>query len=274
MSNVDRIGTFRFDKVLSVSLNVGKDVSEDDPRPTYIKFVALLHLSEFWDAETSEWVDWMDADVETAAYLTLNFFSKKSKEIEDFSLCEKVKEVFGWDGGSYKVLCTSDYGEVKGQVRFEDETYDKAKVPFKVVWLDTYDATPGRQLRQITGDDLDKVDKLMASHLQKSSKPAKAVSAKRKGNGKSGSVAARTALDGKKPPKAPKAPKTTAAVGTCTSDDAYQACFNLKRDDVTKERLDELWVKMVGQVDEDEAKITEEQWYEIKEKLLKVTAKV
>jgi len=43
---------------------------------------------------------------------------------------------------------------------------------------------------------------------------------------------------------------------------------------VTDERFDELWVKMVAQVSEDEATITPEQWFEIKEKLLKVTAKV
>ena len=257
---VDRTGTFRFDKVLSTSLIVGRDVSEDNSQPAYVKFVALLHLSEFWDTEASEWVDWADADVEVVAYLQLCFFDKKIKKQAEWSSCKKVKEVFGWDGSSLNALCDGDYGEVKGQVRLEDDTYDKAKFPFKVAWLDTFDATPGRQLKPTSKEDVDRADKLLAGVFTSTKAPTKAVSAKGKGKGK-----------GKgKPPKAPKA----TAVGKCTNQEAYDACYSLKRDDVTDKRLDELWVKMVAQVSEDEATITPEQWFEIKEKLLKVTAKV
>lgn len=271
MSNqVDRIGTFRFDRVNSVGLSSGKSVSEDDPQPRSITFSALLHLSEFWDEETSEWVDWADADVELVAYLPLHFFDKKTQEQAEFSVRKKVVEVFGWDGASFKTLCDGDYSETKGQIRLEDDTYEKARSPFKVVWLDGYDATPGRQLRQITGDDLKDLDKIMARHLQKSAKPAKAATVKKT-----------TKKTTKKPAGRPKAPKTTATsktktepVGTCTLDDAYNECYALKRDDVTEEQLNELWQKFVAEVNEDESLITEEQAFEIKTKLLKVTAKV
>ena len=269
-NQVDRVGTFRFDKVLSVGLSSGKPVSEDDPQPRSITFSTILHLSEFWDTETSEWVDWADADVEIVAYLPLYFFDKKTKEQTEFSIRKKVAEVFGWDGGSFKALCDGDYGEVTGQVRFEDDTYEKAEFSFKVAWLDTFDATPGRQLRQITGDDLKDLDKLMARHLQKSAKPTKAVSAK-------GTKAAAKAAT--KPKGRPKAPKTAvlvapAVVGKCSADDAYNECDRLKQDDVTEEVLQALWVVEAAKVNVDEAKITEEQWYVIKTEVLKQVSKV
>ena len=185
MSNqVDRVGTYRFDKVLSIGLSAGKSVSEDDPQPRSVTFSALIHLSEFWDAETNEWVDWADADVEVTAFLPLYFFDKKTQEQAEFSIRKKVVEVFGWDGVSLKTLCDGDHSEVTGQVRFEDDTYEKAKFPFKVAWLDTFDATPGRQLRQITGDDLKSLDKIMASTLKKTAKPAKAATGKGKPAGR------------------------------------------------------------------------------------------
>lgn len=279
---VDRVGTFRFDKVLSVSLNIGKDVSEDDPQPRSITFSALLHLSEFWDIETSEWVDWADADVEIVAFLPLHFFDfKKTQQQEEFSIRKKVVEVFGWDGGSFKALCAGDYSEVKGQVRLADDTYEKAKFPFKVEWLDTYDATPGRQLRQITGEDLNKLDKLMAGKPASTKAPVKAVSAKGKGKvaGKaSGKPAAKATL---RPKGRPTTPKTTtpevtnsAPVGKCTLDEAYDACFSLKRDDVTEDDLNERWRNLVATYNADETKITPEECFKIKETLLAAISKV
>lgn len=266
MSNqVDRVGTFRFDKVLSVSLNIGKDVAEDDPQPRSITFSALLHLSEFWDTETSEWVDWADADAEIVAFLPLNFFDfKKTKKQAEFSIRKKVEEVFGWDGASFKALCVGNYSEITGQIRLVDDTYEKAKFPFKVEWLDTYDATPGRQLRQITGEDLDKLDKIMAGKIQKSAKSVKAVTVKGRGKGK-------------KPAGRPTAPKTGAdaeAVGKCTADDAYNECFALKRDDVSQDDLNELWEAAEAAVNVDANKITEEEYFVIKTDILKKIGKV
>ncbi|KKL28288.1 hypothetical protein LCGC14_2376630, partial [marine sediment metagenome] len=105
--------------------------------------------------------------------------------------------------------------------------------------------------------------------------PTKAMSAKGKGK-KVGAKAPTTKGKGKGRPVAPETttPETTTPVGKCTLDEAYDACFTLKRDDVTEERLNELWVKFVAQVNADETMITDEQAFEIKEKLLKVTAKV
>ena len=263
MSNqVDRTGTFRFDKVLSVSMSSGKAVSEDDPQPRSITFMALLHLSEFWDTESSEWVDWADAGVEVVAFLPLYFFDKKTKEQAEFSIRKKVVEVFGWDGGSFTALCNRDYIAVKGQVRFADDTYEKAKFPFKVEWLDTFDATPGRQLRQLGKDDLKDLDKIMASTLKKTSKPIKAVSARGKGK-----------AAGK-----PTTPKPTAAVvGKCTSQEAYDAVYALsgatEGDDIEKD-LNKRWTNVVATYNVDETQITEQEWFEIKELLLKALSKV
>ncbi len=262
-SQVDRTGTFRFDRVNSVGLSSGKPVSEDDLQPRSITFSALLHLSEFWDEEDSKWVDWADADVELVAYLPLHFFDKKTQEQAEFSIRKKVAEVFGWDGASFKGLCEGDYSETKGQVRLEDDTYEKAKYPFKVAWLDTFDATPGRQLRQITGDDLKDLDKLMARHLQKLAKPAKAATVKK--------------TSAKPPAKPLKPPKTDAVVGKCTDQEAYTECFALsgsKGGDELEKALNVVWAEEVAKVNVDEAKIKDEEWFEIKTKLLKVIAKV
>ena len=262
---VDRIGTFRFDKVLSTSLSSGKPVSEEDPQPRSITFMALLHLSEFWDTETSEWVDWTDADVEVVAFLPLYFFDKKTKEQEEFSIRKKVVEVFGWDGGSFKALCAGDYSEVTGQVRLEDDTYDKAKFPFKVAWLDTFDATPGRQLRQITGDDLDALDKLMAGKMASTKAPTKAVSAKGKGRPKGRG----------KPPAKP--PKTETPVGKCTSQEAFDEVYGLsgaEEGDEPHEKLNKRWQEVIAEINADEDAITPEEWYGIKETLSKEFSKV
>jgi hypothetical protein len=278
MSNVDRVGTFRFDKVLSIGLSAGKPVSEDDPQPRSITFSALIHLSEFWDTEESVWVDWADADVEVTAFLPLHFFDKKTSEQAEFSIRKKVVEVFGWDGASFKTLCDGDYGEVTGQVRFEDDTYEKAKFPFKVAWLDTFDATPGRQLRQITGDDLKSLDKIMASTLKKTAKPAKAATVKKtakmvKGKA-SGSfqVNATANATGR-----PTAPKTDAIVGKCTGQEAYDECFALSGSeggDELEDKLNQVWTEEAAKVNVDETKITDEEWFEIKGRVSKRTSKV
>lgn len=265
-SQVDRVGTFRFDRVNSVGLSSGKSVSEDDPQPRSITFSALLHLSEFWDEEDSKWVDWADADVELVAYLPLHFFDKETQEQAEFSIRKKVVEVFGWDGASFKGLCDGDYSETKGQIRLEDDTYEKAKYPFKVVWIDTFDATPGRQLRQITGDDLKDLDKLMARHLQKSAKPAKAATVKK--------TAKKTT---KKTTKPPTPPKTAAVVGKCTDQEAYTECFALSGSeggDELEKALNIVWAEEVAKVNVDEAKISEEEWYIIKEQVSRRTSKV
>ncbi len=279
MSNqVDRVGTFRFDKVLSIGLSAGKSVSKDDPQPRSITFSALLHLSEFWDTEESKWVDWADADVEVIAFLPLHFFDKKTQEQAEFSIRKKVVEVFGWDGASFKTLCGGDYSETIGQVRFEDDTYDQAKFPFKAAWLDTFDATPGRQLRQITGDDLKDLDKFMARHLQKSAKPAKAATVKGKGKGKgkitNHGVHASTAT---KPPAKPTATKTDAVVGKCTDQEAYTECFALSGSeggDEIEKLLNVVWSEEVAKVNVDETKIKDEEWFEIKGRVSKRTSKV
>ena len=263
-NQVDRVGTFRFDKVLSVSLSTGKSVSEDDAQPRSITFMALLHLSEFWDTESSEWVDWADAEVEVVAFLPLHFFDKKTNQQEEFSIRKKVVEVFNWDGGSFKALCDGDYSEVTGQVRFEDDTYDKAKFPFKVAWLDTYDATPGRQLRQLGADDLKDLDKIMAGTLKKSAKPVKAASAK-KGSKKPA---------GRPTTKVTNPKRDNKLAGKCSADVAYNECFSLKRDDVTEDDLNERWQNLVATYNTDETKITEEEWFKIKTTLLAAISKV
>lgn len=274
-SQVDRTGTFRFDRVDSVGLSAGKSVSEDDPQPRSITFSALLHLSEFWDEEESKWVDWADADVELVAYLPLHFFDKKTLEQAEFSIRKKVVEVFGWDGASFKTLCDGDYSATKGQVRLEDDTYEKAKSPFKVAWLDTFDATPGRQLRQITGDDLKSLDKIMARTLQKSVKPAKIATVKMVAKKTSEKPVSRPVVPTTPPPA--EITETVEPVGGCSADDAYNECFALSgavEGEPSGNKLNTVWKEEVKEVNIDETQITGEQWFEIKGRVIKRTSKV
>jgi len=214
--------------------------------------VLALKAAEVYDPEGQEYLPVDDEHDEITAYLIL--ISSKDKETRS---AQQLKKITGWDGASFVDLHGMDLTDVPLSWRVEERTYE-GNTTLQVQWVDVPDATPGKTVQKITKEDAAALQARYAPVLAATKAPTKAVSAKGKGKGKG------------KPPKAPKA----TAVGKCTNQEAYDACYSLKRDDVTDKRLDELWVKMVAQVSEDEATITPEQWFEIKEKLLKVTAKV
>lgn len=216
----------------------------------------VLLAEEVYEQETQEWLpaDFEDAEI-------TGYFQLKGHEKQELAASKQLVKITEWDGQSLLDLLEMDLAGVPIQWRVEENTY-KDNTSLKVTWIDPVGAIPGRSVASIS---IDEVKALQAEFSYKTS--IKAVSAKGKEKGKD-------APKTKGKSKPPKAPKATTPVGKCTDQEAYDACYSLKRDDVTDERLNELWVKMVAQVNEDEAAITPEQWYEIKEKLLKVTAKV
>lgn len=228
--------------------------------------VLALKATEVYDAEGQEYLPVDDEHDEITAYLIL--ISSKDKETKS---AQQLKKIIDWDGASFVDLHGMDLADVPLSFEVQENDY-KGNMTLKVNWVAEPDATPGRTVSKITKEDAAALQARYASVLASTKAPAKAVSAPARGKGKGKGKATTTKGSGR--PKPPTAPKTTAPVGKCSADDAYNECFSLKRDDVTKDRLNELWQKFVAQVNEDEAKITEEEWFEIKEKLLKVTAKV
>ena len=175
-----------------------------------------------------------------------------------------------------------DLTDVELSWRVEENTYED-NTTLQVAWVAEPDASPTRTVSKISKEDAQALQARYASVLAATKTPTKAVSAKgKKGAKATAKVTSEKVTKGKKPAGRPTAtkPKVTpevthsAPAGKCSADDAYNACYELKRDDVTEERLNELWQKMVAKVNADETKITEEEWFQIKEKLLKVTTKV
>ena len=220
--------------------------------------VWMLKASEVYDEDGQEFLPADSEADEITAYLCM--FNHDGKE--NFNN-PKIKKITGWDGGDFNDLSEMDLTDLELSFRVE---YGKGDYTDRlgVNGVDVPDASPTRTVTKLDKAAIDALQAKYAPAMAKTKAPVKAVSAKGKGKDKPTAAA-----KGKKP-KPPKA----AAVGKCTDQEAYDACYNLKRDDVTDERLDELWVKMVAQVNEDETAITPEEWYAIKEKLLKVTAKV
>ena len=215
--------------------------------------VLALKATEVYDNENQEYLPVDDEHDEITAYLIL--ISSKDKETKS---AQQLKKIIDWDGASFVDLHGMDLADIPLSFRVEENTYE-GNTTLQVQWVAEPDATPGRTVSKITKEDAQALQARYAGILAVNKTAPKAVSAKGKGKTKS---------------KRPTASKATAPAGKCSADDAYQACYSLKRDDVTEERLNKLWTKMVGQVNKDEAQITDEQWFEIKEKLLKVTAKV
>ena len=170
MSNtVDRIGTFRFDKVLEIGVSLTKN--------KFPSFNIRVRLSEFFDEDEGKWVDWLPGDVEQTAYFTLFGKDKKTEKIGPCLNHAQVMKVFNWEGKSFQILSNDDYSKIKGQLRIGNNTYDGAKSSFQVDWMDVFDADPVRQLRKLEADELKGLDKDFAHLLQSTGKAATVASA-------------------------------------------------------------------------------------------------
>lgn len=229
--------------------------------------VWALKATEVYDEEGQEYLPADDEHDEITAYLIL--MSYKDKETKT---AQQVKKVLAWNGASYVELAEIERTDVPLSFRIEYGKGDYSN-QLQVSWVAEPDASPTRTVSKISKEDAAALQARYAPVLAATKAPTKPVSAK-----KGKKTAAKTPAKGKRPtaPKTTVVPEVThsAPVGKCSADDAYNECFSLMRDDVTLERLNELWTKFAAQVNKDETAVTDEQWYEIKTKLLAVTAKV
>jgi len=165
---VDRTGTFRFNKVLEAGVGAKAD---EKGKTTNVSFNVRLLLSEFWDEQEGVWVDWTAGEepVEISAYFYLFGTSKKTGKKGPTINHTQVMKVFGWDGRSFQVLANEDYSETKGQVRINENDPEYAeRNPFQVAFIDVFDADPSSQLRKLDPAGLKKLDAEMAMLLQSS----------------------------------------------------------------------------------------------------------
>jgi len=165
---VDRTGTFRFNKVLEAGVGAKTD---ETGKTTNVSFNVRLLLSEYWDEQEGVWINWSEYEVELSAYFYLFGVNKKTGKKGPTINHTQVMKVFGWDGRSFQLLANEDYSETKGQVRIQDNDPEFAeRNPFQVAFLDVFDADPSSQLRKLDPAGLKKLDAEMAMLLQSSGK--------------------------------------------------------------------------------------------------------
>lgn len=237
--------------------------------------VLSLQSREVYDPDSDSWLPADSENNEIMAYLVL--IDSKDKETLN---AKQLKKVTGWTGASFVDLSEMNLIEVPIQFRVEARTY-KENTTLQVTWIDTVDAPPFRTVSKLDKNEVVALQQRYAQVLSATKAPVKPVSAPAKtptkapAKGKATSKASKPPTKPKsttKPtkPVVPKAP----IVGKCSADEAYVECYNLKRDDVTDNVLNDIWLAEVGKVNTDEAKITPEQWFVIKENVLRQVSKV
>ncbi len=169
-SRIDRVGTFRAQAV---------DWALAKTKNGFPQLAVVCKLVEFYDEQDGEWVDWSQYDMQETAYFCLFGTNKKTKELEPTLSCEQVMGVFDWSGESFADLAVYDPGDLVFQVRSGVNTYEAAKHPFQIEWLDEADADPTRSLKKLDAEGVKALDNEFASLLSGIKKPKAAASAKK-----------------------------------------------------------------------------------------------
>jgi hypothetical protein len=231
----------------------------------------MLKASEVYDPEGQEYLPADSEADEITAYLCM--FNHDGKE--NFNN-PRIKKITGWDGGDFNDLSEMDLEGVELSFRVEYGTKEYAD-KLGVNGVDVPDASPTRSVTKLDKAAIDVLQAKYAGGLAKTKAPAKAVSAKWKGAAaKSKGKGAATKPTGR--PTAPKpTAKTDAVVGKCTCQEAYNECFALSGSeggDELEKAMNKVWTEEAAAVNVDEAKITDEEWFEIKGRVVKRTSKV
>ena len=142
------------------------------------QFVVKLFLTEYYDQKESQWYDVSDNNWSVAAYLCL--YGRKDSKADGELVCTlnhtQVCKVFDWDGCGFTHLTTPGTFDGKVvQVRISENTYEGAKTPIQVDWIDTEGADPTNQLKTLDPTEVKKLEAEFASLFPK--KVMKAASA-------------------------------------------------------------------------------------------------
>ena len=278
MSLIDRAATFRgniVDHAVSVTKN------------EFPQFVCSLIATEIYDEEDGVWVDWTDVvENEITGYFVLY-----GRDGETLTLTQ-IKKTLGWDGASFQVLNDGDYSEVGVQFRVAVNTYEAAKSPFKVEWIDEFDATPGRSVKKLDVNELKQLDAKYSRFLKAgAAKPAstkpktkptvKAKTAKPTSpKGPVKKAAKKTAppipmpASATIPANAPESATPDIPVGHCTKQECWDEIVELRDPAVDDNKLNTSYLNNIKEIAgtnkiED---VTDEQWFLIKEATLSEVA--
>jgi hypothetical protein len=246
--------------------------------------VMVLKALKVYDPDSESYLPADPEANEITTYLVL--IDSKDRETRN---SQQLKKITGWDGASFVTLSEMNMVDMPVAFRVEENTFNE-NTTLKVTWVDTLDAAPTRTVQKLDAKDVQALQARYAQVLASTKVAAKPVSAKTVNTLVHAPIQTLASVPtptlapetpkasdkpkvGRPPKGTPKLPKAT-VVGKCSADDAYTACYSLKRDDVTDDALNEAWLKAVAAVNEDESKITEEQWFQIKEVVLRQTSKV
>jgi hypothetical protein len=222
-----------------------------------------LRALEVYDPDSDTYLPADPQNNEINAWLVL--IDSKDKETLN---AKQLKKVTGWSGASFVELSEMNLAGVPIQFRVESRTYND-NTTLQVTWIDEVGASPVRTVTRLDKNEVMALQQRYAGVLAANKAPAKPVSATKA----PAKAPAKSKTPTKpKPPAKPKPKKTV--VGKCSADDAYVTCYSLKKDDVTDDALNEIWLEEVSKVNSNESAITEEQWFAIKESVVARTGKV
>lgn len=139
----DFMGTYK-----GIVLDTGLQKAKTSGMP---QFAVRIALSEYYDAKEDQWYSVEDNNWSITGYFTL-YGRKNSQPDGDIVSTlnhQQVCKVFGWDGRGFGHLIGNDFSGKIVQVRIEENTYEGAKSPVSVAWIDTEDADPNPGLQKL-----------------------------------------------------------------------------------------------------------------------------
>lgn len=297
MGQVDRTGTF---KCAPTEWGVATTRNE------FPVFNVRATLTEYYDEQENEWVDWAGYEQEVVCFLCLFGYKKGTDKLVSTANHQQVMKVFDWDGESFANLANGDYSDLIFQVRIKDNDPEYAdNNPFIVSWIDAHDADPVSQLNKLDVKGLKDLDNQYAMLLKKTGEGKKAVSAKtplktspkvtkepidteeekkqklleksRKNLAVNKENVKSTPPTRKPVSKSPKENATNESPeGSCTKKEAWETIVELKTDETTDKHLGEVWNAAIDKVAGegiDNKDVTDAQWFEIREIVLDQVAK-
>lgn len=217
-------------------------------------FVAL----EMWDEDEGQWVDYSEYDAAMMGYFVL-----VGGDNTPLLNMTQVMKAIGWDGQSFAGLDNMDLSHTIVQFRLEWKTYE-GNESLQVTWIDHENATPGIQVKKLDAEGLKNLDSKYNSVLRKVS-------------GKSTPVATKKDKEKKepvkrgRPPKVKKEENQSITTQPCDLSTAWKDYLEqAEQTKLTEDRINEIWIETIELVanDKDEDDITEEEWGQIRAKLL------
>lgn len=278
MAQIDRTGTFRFQIV---------DAGIGQTKNGFPQWLAQLQAVEYYDEETEQWIDWSQYNEREITCYAVLFGGDGNPTLT----AKQLQKALNWSGASFEELEYEYLGDILFQGRVEEHTYQE-KTSLQVVWIDAFDAEPGRTLQKLDSDGIKKMAAKYASKLRELSggnKPksvgkidkeaAKEAAKKRVNDRKAKGAAAEEKAAKAEPPKPPKPPKpptppkspkaeTETEAEVIDKGRAWIECCQRRDKSVTDEHLETEWHKAIGDLGGEDDIEENNRWAEVRDKVL------